>query len=83
MFVSSVKLCFSAAVCVCVCVVLFLASVCDPSPPLARASAGTGDLEPSLSGESFLPLEPLPSESDYSFGLDLSEGACELFDFSF
>ncbi|KAF0297456.1 Transcription factor E2F3 [Amphibalanus amphitrite] len=44
---------------------------------------GTGDMEPSISGEAFLPLEPLPSESDYSFGLDLSEGACELFDFSF
>lgn len=44
---------------------------------------GTADMEPSLAGESFLPLEPLPSESDYSFGLDLSEGACDLFDFSF
>ncbi|KAF0311263.1 Transcription factor E2F3 [Amphibalanus amphitrite] len=47
------------------------------------AEVRTGDLEPSISGEAFLPLEPLPSESDYSFGLDLSEGACELFDFSF
>ena len=50
------------------------------SPPLP---AGAGDLEPPLAAESFLPLEPLPSEADYSFGLDLSEGACDLFDFSF
>jgi len=33
--------------------------------------------------KAFLPLEPPPSEADYSFGLDFNEGACDLFDFSF
>ncbi|XP_037083162.1 transcription factor E2F6-like [Pollicipes pollicipes] len=44
---------------------------------------GDMDLESSWGDDSFLPLEPLPSETDYSFGLDMSEGACDLFDFSF
>ena len=55
-------------------------------PP--RANTDTDTDTHTLSGtdgldKTFLPLEPPPSEADYSFGLDFNEGACDLFDFSF
>ena len=55
-------------------------------PPLtgARASpAADADLARLEMSDDFLAIEPPLSEADYSFCLEASEGAIDLFDFSF
>lgn len=55
----------------------------SPAHQLLSSASAPDNSSLAIPSDSFLPLEPPLTDADFNFALDVSEGACDLFDFSF